>query len=89
MKFKIPINYDIPNQKEVVAQVSIPAPKVREIVADFFNRKKYEERRDWFKKNLTEIDVILLNEPEEVFPAFKNAYQRDGSSLIIEWGKLS
>ncbi len=39
MKFKIPINYDIPNQKEVVAQVNIPAPKIREIVADFFSRK--------------------------------------------------
>lgn len=65
MKFKIPINYDIPNQKEVVAQVSIPAPKVREIVADFFNRKKYEERRDWFKKNLTEIDVYRLNDSND------------------------
>ncbi len=63
MKFKIPINYDIPNQKEVVAQVNIPAPKIREIVADFFNRKKYDERRDWFQKNLTEIDVYRLDNP--------------------------
>jgi hypothetical protein len=35
---------------------------------------------------LGEVDVVLLNEPEEIFPAFENAYNRDGSSLIIEWG---
>jgi len=63
MKFKIPINYDIPNKKKVVAQVNIPAPKIRENVADFFNRKKYDERRDWFQKNLTEIDVYRLDNP--------------------------
>jgi len=39
-----------------------------------------------FKDILTEVDVILLNEPEEIFPTFKNAYENDGSSLIIEWG---
>ena len=61
MKFKIPINYDIPNQKEVVAQVNIPAPKIREIVADFFNRRKYNERREWFQNNLIETDVYRLD----------------------------
>ena len=39
-----------------------------------------------FKDILTEVDVILLNEPEEIFPTFQNAYKNDGSSLIIEWG---
>tara|TARA_Y100001937_G_scaffold60028_1_gene82324 strand:+ start:3784 stop:4314 length:531 start_codon:yes stop_codon:yes gene_type:complete len=39
-----------------------------------------------FKDILTEVDVILLNEPEEIFPTFQNAYENDGSSLIIEWG---
>ena len=61
MKFKIPINYDVPNQKEVVAQVNIPAPKIREIVADFFNRKKYDERREWLQSNLVETDVYRLD----------------------------
>ena len=61
MKFKIPINYDVPNQKEVVAQVNIPAPKIREIVADFFHRKKYDERRKWFQDNLVETDVYRLD----------------------------
>ena len=39
-----------------------------------------------FKDILTEVNVILLNEPEEIFPTFQNAYENDGSSLIIEWG---
>ena len=38
------------------------------------------------KDNLTEINVVLLNEPEEIFPTVEDAYQREGSSMIIEWG---
>ena len=39
-----------------------------------------------FKQMLTEVDVVLLNEPKEIFPAFQRAYEREGSSLIVEWG---
>ena len=35
---------------------------------------------------LHEVNVVLLNEPEQIFPTFESAYERDGSSLIIEWG---
>ena len=38
------------------------------------------------KDILNEVNVVLLNEPKEIFPAFERAYERDGSSLIIEWG---
>ena len=38
------------------------------------------------KDILNEVNVVLLNEPEEIFPAFESAYEREGSSLIIEWG---
>ena len=38
------------------------------------------------KDNLTEIDVILLNEPEEIFPAFEGAYKKEGSTMIVEQG---
>ena len=41
MKIKLPINYDVPNQEEIVAQVTIPSNKVREIVMNFFNKKNY------------------------------------------------
>ena len=65
MKMKLVINYDIPNQEEVVAQVTIPNNKVREIVTNFFNKKNYSQRRKWLKKNLTEIDVYRLDNPDE------------------------
>ena len=65
MKIKLPINYDVPNQEEVVAQVTIPRNKVREIVMNFFNKKSYAQRRKWLKKNLTEIDVYRLDNPDE------------------------
>jgi hypothetical protein len=38
------------------------------------------------KDILTEIDVVLLNEPEEIYPAFQKAYEQNGTSLIVEWG---
>ena len=42
-----------------------------------------------FKQILTEVDVVLLEEPEEIFPAFKKAYEREDSksTLLIEYGE--
>jgi hypothetical protein len=38
---------------------------------------------------LTDINVVRLEEPEEIFPAFKEAYEREDSrsTLIIEYGE--
>lgn len=36
------------------------------------------------KKMLTEVNVVELIEPEQIFKAFKNAYESDKSTLIIE-----
>jgi pyruvate/2-oxoglutarate/acetoin dehydrogenase E1 component len=36
------------------------------------------------RKMLTEVEVIELMEPEEIFPAFEKAYNSDKSFLIIE-----
>jgi pyruvate/2-oxoglutarate/acetoin dehydrogenase E1 component len=43
---------------------------------------------DAFKLMLKNIEVIVLNEPEEIFPAFQKAYLReDGrSTLLVEYG---
>ena len=43
---------------------------------------------DASKHLLKNIDVVLLNEPDEIFPAFELAYKREDakSTLIIEWG---
>ena len=45
-----------------------------------------QDHTDIFKNILTEVDVVLLNEPEEIFPAFQLAYESAGSTLIIERG---
>ena len=60
MKFDIPIHYDIPNQNEVVVRANIPNNKVKEIVQGFFNKKNYNQRREWLKKNLDEINLNTI-----------------------------
>tara|TARA_Y100001935_G_C17293420_1_gene504763 strand:- start:1223 stop:1759 length:537 start_codon:yes stop_codon:yes gene_type:complete len=41
-----------------------------------------------FKEFLKNVDVVLLNEPDEILPAYKTAYEREDSksTLMIEWG---
>lgn len=41
-----------------------------------------------FKKMLTWVDIIRLDEPEQIFEAYQKAYTRtDGkSTIIVEWG---
>jgi len=38
------------------------------------------------KNMVTDTKVVELMEPEQVFQTFKNAYKRDGSTIVIEWG---
>jgi len=42
-----------------------------------------------FKKMLTCVDVVDLKEPDEIFPAFKHAYEKENSkpTLLIEYGE--
>ena len=40
-----------------------------------------------FHHLLTEVDVVVLEEPEQIFPAFQYAYNKQGSTLIIEYGE--
>ena len=35
------------------------------------------------KDILNEVNVVLLNEPEEIFPAFEKAYYRQGSTFLF------
>ena len=39
-----------------------------------------------FKKMLTNIDIIKLKEPEDIFPAYKKALNNNKSSIIVEYG---
>ena len=38
------------------------------------------------KHMLTDTKLVELTEPEQIFPAFKEAYNRDGSTVLVEWG---
>ena len=39
-----------------------------------------------FRQILKEVKVVMLDEPEDIFTEFQNAYDRDGSTLLIEHG---
>tara|TARA_R100000664_G_scaffold27197_1_gene37749 strand:+ start:16552 stop:17058 length:507 start_codon:yes stop_codon:yes gene_type:complete len=49
-----------------------------------------QDHTEAFKKMLTNIDVVQLKEPKDIFPAFKKAYEReDGkSTLFVEYGEF-
>ena len=48
-----------------------------------------QDHTDAFRKMLTDVNVVQLNEPEDIFPAFKEAYEREDSksTLLIEYGE--
>jgi pyruvate/2-oxoglutarate/acetoin dehydrogenase E1 component len=41
------------------------------------------------KRMLTDVNVVELKEPEQIFPAFREAYERDDSksTLLVEYGE--
>jgi hypothetical protein len=43
---------------------------------------------DAFRKMCTNIEVIRLDEPEQVFPAYQRALERDDgmSTIVVEYG---
>jgi len=45
-----------------------------------------QDYTDPIKRMLHEVNVVLLNEPEQIFPEFEEAYNTDCSTLLIEWG---
>ena len=48
-----------------------------------------QDHTDAFRKMLTDVNIVQLNEPEDIFPAFKEAYEREDSksTLLIEYGE--
>ena len=38
------------------------------------------------KSMVTDTEVVELIEPEQISSAFKEAYERNGSTVIVEWG---
>ena len=48
-----------------------------------------QDHTEAFRKMLTDVNVVQLNEPEDIFPAFKEAYEREDSKsrLLVEYGE--
>jgi len=48
-----------------------------------------QNHTDAFRKMLTNVNVVELKEPEDIFNAFKYAYEREDSkpTLIVEYGE--
>jgi len=38
------------------------------------------------KNMLTDVKVVELLEPEQIFSTFEDAYNRNGSTVVVEWG---
>ena len=38
------------------------------------------------KRMLTDTVLVELTEPEQIFPTFEDAYNRSGSTVVVEWG---
>jgi hypothetical protein len=64
MKLKIPISWHFDTQEEKEVIVDIPETVAKRVVTSFLMHKDYQERRDWLKKNVSEIS---LNTPKELF----------------------
>ncbi len=45
------------SQEEVEVKANIPISKVRRIIQEFFDKKTYDQRRDWLKANVDEVNL--------------------------------
>ena len=47
-----------------------------------------QDHTEVFRNMLKDVNVLLLDEPDQILPAYKLAYEREDSksTLIIEWG---
>ena len=71
-------------QPKVIIRVSVGAKKPLNA-----GPQHTQNHTEAFKKMLTNVNVVELTEPEQIFPAFKEAYERtDGRpTLIVEHGE--
>ncbi len=47
-----------------------------------------QDHTEAIKKMVTEINIVELTETEQIFNAFKDAYEREGSTIIIEYSEF-
>ncbi len=84
------------NHLDKIEQMSKGMMKPKVIIRTSIGAKKpidggvqhTQDHTQAFRHLLSNVDVVLLNEPDKIFPIFKWAYERKDSksTLIIEWG---
>lgn len=80
---KIPGMADVPYRPKVIVRTSIgserPLHPQHQHTGDYTNA---------FRLMCSNVEIIRLDEPEEIFPAYEKAYTRiDGkSTILVEWG---
>jgi len=80
---KIPGMADIPYRPKVIIRTSIgserPLHPQHQHVGDY---------TEAFRLMAPNVEIIRLDEPDQIFPAYEKAYTRtDGkSTILVEWG---
>lgn len=50
------------------------------------NRQHVGDFTEPFKSIFQTINIVRLDEPEQIFPAYKKAYEQELSTILVEWG---
>jgi pyruvate/2-oxoglutarate/acetoin dehydrogenase E1 component len=78
---KIPLMSDNPYRPKVIIRVGIgserPLHPQHQHIGDY---------TDVFRTMCPNIDIIRLDEPEQIFDAYVNAYNNTRSTILVEWG---
>jgi pyruvate/2-oxoglutarate/acetoin dehydrogenase E1 component len=78
---KIPFMTDQPYKPKVIIRTSIgserPLHPQHQHVGDY---------TEAFKLMCKTVNVVRLDEPEEIFPAYEAAYNAEHSTILVEWG---
>ena len=64
--FNVPVRYDVKEQREIVAKVTLDWRQMREIVENFFNYMCYEERMMWIRKNVKKPRQLTPQEQRKI-----------------------
>lgn len=60
MTFKVPIDYYVPKQTEIVVEVDLTSFQAKAIVQDYINNMDYKERQAWIKKQGVKVKRRII-----------------------------
>ena len=84
------LDIDIDKMKKMSKGMLVPKVIVRVAVGARKPLDGGEQHTQDFTKSiecmLTDTTLVELTEPEQIFDTFVDAYDRNGSTVIVEWG---